>query len=65
MTKAAYDHDLLMIYANNDSRICQFLPPLTISARQVTEVLTKLDKALTSAARLHKLMKLKRWFFSR
>ena len=65
MTKAAYDHDLLMIYANNDSRICQFLPPLTISAGQVTEVLTKLDKALTSAARLHKLMKLKRWFFSR
>lgn len=61
LTKAAYDHDLLMIYANNDTRICQFLPPLTITAEQVTEVLTRLDKALTSAARLHKLMKLKRW----
>ncbi|MCF7902244.1 MAG: aminotransferase class III-fold pyridoxal phosphate-dependent enzyme [Candidatus Marinimicrobia bacterium] len=61
LTKAAYDHDLLMIYANNDTRICQLLPPLTMHAGQVTEVMTQLDKALTSAARLHKLMRLKRW----
>lgn len=61
LTKAAYDHDLLMIYANNDTRICQFLPPLTIGAGELTEVLAKLDKALTHAGRLHKLMKLKRW----
>ncbi len=61
LTKAAYDHDLLMIYANNDTRICQFLPPLTTTLGQVGEVLSKLDKALASAARLHKLMKLKRW----
>jgi len=56
LTKAAYDHDLLIVYANNDTRICQFLPPLIIKAPQVEEVLRQLDQALTEAARLRLLL---------
>ncbi|NQV14718.1 aspartate aminotransferase family protein [bacterium] len=52
LTKAAYDQDLLMIYANNDKSICQFLPPLTISDDEIEWVLEHLDKALNSARKL-------------
>lgn len=52
LTKAAYDNDLLMIYANNDTSICQFLPPLTISDDEIKWVLERLDKALNSARKL-------------
>jgi len=52
MSKAAYDNDLLMVYANNDTSICQFLPPLVISFDQVDEVMGKLDKALAYAVEL-------------
>ncbi|MBW2365664.1 MAG: aminotransferase class III-fold pyridoxal phosphate-dependent enzyme, partial [Deltaproteobacteria bacterium] len=52
MSKAAYDNGLLMVYANNDTSICQFLPPLVMSFEQVDEVTEKLDKALAYAAEL-------------
>ena len=52
MSKAAYDNGLLMVYANNDTSICQFLPPLVMSFEQVDEVMEKLDKALMHAAEL-------------
>lgn len=52
MSKAAYDNGLLMVYANNDTSICQFLPPLVISLDQVDEVMEKLDKALAYAVEL-------------
>jgi acetylornithine/succinyldiaminopimelate/putrescine aminotransferase len=52
MSKAAYDNGLLMVYANNDTSVCQFLPPLVISLDQVDEVMEKLDKALGYAAQL-------------
>jgi len=59
LTKAAYDHDLLMIYANNDSSVCQFLPPLTITENEVDVVLKKLDRALSAAEKLRLLLKSK------
>jgi putrescine aminotransferase len=45
-SKAAYDVGFLSIYANNDTRVAQFLPPLTIEASQAEELLTKVDHAL-------------------
>lgn len=52
LTKAAYDHDLLIIYANNDTSICQFLPPLTIKDDEIDWVIKQLDKAFNSARKL-------------
>jgi acetylornithine/succinyldiaminopimelate/putrescine aminotransferase len=49
LTKAAYDNDLLMLYANNDTSVCQFLPPLVMEEEQVDWVIEKLDKALYAA----------------
>jgi len=52
LTKAAYDQDLLIIYANNDTSVCQLLPPLTITDNEIDWVLEHLDKALNSARKL-------------
>jgi acetylornithine/succinyldiaminopimelate/putrescine aminotransferase len=60
LTKAAYDKGLLLIYANNDTSVCQFLPPLVMEAGQVDQVLDKLDEALKSARWLKPVVKLKR-----
>jgi acetylornithine/succinyldiaminopimelate/putrescine aminotransferase len=62
LTKTAYDNDLLIVYANNDTSVCQFLPPLIMEDSQVEEALSQLDKALSSARRLRPLVKLKRGF---
>ena len=59
LTKTAYDNDLLMIYANNNPRVCQFLPPLMMEIAQVDWVMTRLDKALTAARRLKPLASIK------
>lgn len=52
LTKTAYDNGLLIIYANNDKRICQFLPPLTITEQEVDQIIPKLDKAFSQARKL-------------
>ncbi|MBU1180902.1 MAG: aminotransferase class III-fold pyridoxal phosphate-dependent enzyme, partial [Proteobacteria bacterium] len=49
LTKAAYDNDLLMLYANNDTSVCQLLPPLVMEEEQVDWVIDRLDKALSAA----------------
>lgn len=56
LTKTAYDHGLLIVYANNDQSVCQFLPPLTITINEVDIVLKKLDLALKSARKLRILL---------
>ena len=60
LTRAAYDNDLLIVYANNDTSVCQFLPPLIIEAQQVKEVFRQLDKALSEARNLSMLLKTER-----
>jgi putrescine aminotransferase len=45
-SKAAYDAGFLSIYANNDTRVAQFLPPLTIEPALAEELLMKVDHAL-------------------
>jgi len=59
LTKTAYDHGLLMVFANNDPSVCQFLPPLVMEMEKVEWVIEQLDKALTSARRLALLVKAK------
>ncbi len=60
LTKTAYDQDLLLIYANNDPSVCQLLPPLTMEADQVDEVLERLGRALAAARKLKPAARLKR-----
>ena len=55
MTKTCYDNGILSIYANNDKRISQLLPPLIIDCGVAEEVLERLDLALVDAERLLKL----------
>jgi len=59
LTKAAYDNDLLLIYANNDTSVVQFLPPLVVTETDVDFVEKQLDKAFKAAKLLHKVLKLK------
>ncbi len=59
LTKTAYDNGLLLIYANNDPSVCQFLPPLTMEIDDVEIIFKKLDKAFTAAKRLKPLVNLK------
>ena len=62
LTKTAYDHDLLMIYANNDPRVCQLLPPLVMDPARIGWVIQQLDGALSSARRLKTLAGVKSGF---
>lgn len=59
LTKTAYDQDLLMIYANNDTRVCQLLPPLIMSLEEVNWVIERLDIALSTARRLKPIVGVK------
>ncbi len=45
-TKAAFDHGLLSIYAANDRRVAQLLPPLTTDRSLAEEILRRVDAAL-------------------
>ena len=50
MSLAGYWNDLLMVYANNDKSVCQFLPPLTITNDEADWVLERIDASLADAA---------------
>ena len=50
LTKSCYDHGILAIYANNDKRVCQLLPPLIIDKKTVYEILKGVDGALSDTA---------------
>lgn len=59
LTKTAYDNDLLLIYANNDPSVVQFLPPLIMEEKDVAFVINQLEKAIKAAKILHPVLKLK------
>lgn len=46
-TKAAYDAGFLSVFANNDPRVAQFLPPLTIGLDLADELMQRVDEALS------------------
>jgi acetylornithine/succinyldiaminopimelate/putrescine aminotransferase len=45
-TRAAYESGLLCVYAYNDPRVAQFLPPLIVDRPLAQEILQRLDRAL-------------------
>ncbi len=49
-SKAAFDHGLLSVYAGNDPRVAQLLPPLTIEPALAQEILERVDGALAQVA---------------
>lgn len=59
LTKAAFDKDLLMVYANNDRSVCQLLPSLTASFEQVDEIMEKLEAAVKKAKIMVPVVRLK------
>ncbi len=46
-TKAAYESGLWALYANNDKKMVQMLPPLIINEKHVEEIIEKIDKAVS------------------
>jgi putrescine aminotransferase len=52
MTKLLYDGGVLAIYANNDRRALQFLPPLVIGDLAAEETLGILDQALATLSQI-------------
>jgi acetylornithine/succinyldiaminopimelate/putrescine aminotransferase len=50
MTKACYDQGILAIYANNNKRVCQLLPPLIIDSNVAGEIISGIDAALKETA---------------
>jgi len=62
LTKTAFDNDLLIIYANNDKSVVQFLPPLVMEEKDINFVIKQLDRAIRQARILHPLAKLKEYF---
>lgn len=52
MTKLLYEEGVLAIYANNDPRVLQFLPPLVIGELEAEEVIGALDRAMATLSRI-------------
>jgi putrescine aminotransferase len=46
MSKTCYDNGILSIYANNDTRISQLLPPLIIDEETAYVIIERIDRAL-------------------
>jgi acetylornithine/succinyldiaminopimelate/putrescine aminotransferase len=51
MTKACYDNGILSIYANNDTRVSQILPPLVIGEDLALEIIGRIDTSLGDTKR--------------
>lgn len=51
-SKAAYNSGFLSVYANNDPRVAQFLPPLNIDRVLAQDLLQRVDKALEGVKHL-------------
>jgi acetylornithine/succinyldiaminopimelate/putrescine aminotransferase len=62
LTKTAFDHGLLLVYANNDPSVCQCLPPLNMNSDLIPMVMEQLDAALGAARKLLPVVKVKRGF---
>ncbi|TFH05280.1 MAG: aspartate aminotransferase family protein [Spirochaetales bacterium] len=55
VSRAAYANGLLMVYANNDSRVVQMLPPLNVPMELLPEIESRLDRTFRMARRLKPL----------
>jgi len=52
MSKTCYDNGILSVYANNDTRISQLLPPLIIDKSVAEEIIERVDLALNDAKKI-------------
>jgi len=57
ITKTAFSNDLLLVYANNDTRIVQFLPPLIMEKSDIPFIMSSLEKAIKQAIKLEPLLR--------
>lgn len=55
LSRTMFDNGVLSIYANNDTRISQFLPPLIIDMALAAEIMQRVDRALGDAKRMLEL----------
>lgn len=46
-TKAVYDNGLFCVYANNDTSVLQFLPPLTLSDDEADEIIARVQRTFS------------------
>jgi putrescine aminotransferase len=51
-TKAAFEAGLLSVYANNDTRVAQLLPPLIVQQEDVPEIMMRVDMALGGVSKV-------------
>jgi acetylornithine/succinyldiaminopimelate/putrescine aminotransferase len=51
-TKTAYDNGFLSVYANNNPRVAQLLPPLVIDPSLAEEIIERVDSALDDVTRI-------------
>ncbi len=56
MTKLLYENGVLALFANNDRRVLQFLPPLIITEKEATEALEALDRAIGTLEKIRKFI---------
>jgi acetylornithine/succinyldiaminopimelate/putrescine aminotransferase len=49
LSKTLFDNGILSVYANNNTKVSQLLPPLTIDTSLAEEILERLDKGLDAA----------------
>jgi len=55
LTKVAYDHGVLSVYANNNKTVSQLLPPLNIDRTVAQEIVERLDLAITDSKKVLEL----------
>jgi acetylornithine/succinyldiaminopimelate/putrescine aminotransferase len=55
LSKTCYDNGILSVYANNNKKVSQLLPPLIIEKDVAEEILERIDLALDDAKCLLKL----------
>jgi acetylornithine/succinyldiaminopimelate/putrescine aminotransferase len=49
LSKTLFDNGILSVYANNNTKVSQLLPPLTIDIALAEEILERIDKGLDAA----------------
>jgi hypothetical protein len=49
LSKTLFDNGILSVYANNNTKVSQLLPPLTIDDSLAEEILERLDLGLDAA----------------
>jgi len=55
LSKTLFDNGILSVYANNNTKVSQLLPPLTIDISLAEEILERLDQGLDAAKHFLKL----------